>query len=127
MRTFLFSNIFLSIIWEFHMFYPSGTYFPVLPCDPPPQKRRKKRQEGRKEGKIKEIYTKSNCPYTHWSMIKRPVSSPLKKTESLPTPTPSRSHQLKSYTSTSLSEYLEVLFNGFLSRQFLLGHRGVCL
>ena len=31
---------------------------------------------------------KSNlcCPYTHWSMVKLPVASPLKKTESFPTP-----------------------------------------
>ena len=31
---------------------------------------------------LEEIETKSNlcCPYTHWSMVKLPVASPLKRT-----------------------------------------------
>jgi hypothetical protein len=41
-----------------------------------------------KKQKTKNTYTKSNvcCPYTHWSMVKLPMASPLKKPENLPQP-----------------------------------------
>ena len=59
-------------------------------------------------------------------MVKLLVASPAKKTE--PTSMPPRAQPLtpeavtvKSYTSGSPSQFLRVLFNGFLSRLFLLG------
>ena len=53
-------------------------------------------KEGAGLRKKEEKNTKSNlcCPYTHWSMVKLPVASPLKKTESFPTHILDRSHQL---------------------------------
>jgi hypothetical protein len=34
------------------------------------------------------------CLYTHWSKVKLPVASPIKKTYSFPTCTPNRNHHL---------------------------------
>lgn len=71
-----------------------------------------------------EKYTKSNlcCLWTHQSMVKLPVASPLKITESLLTPSPhQKPSTVESYTSTSLPQFLRVFFNSFLSRLFLFG------
>lgn len=81
------NKIFLLSHWEFHIMHPGHIHFPVLPGSSPalvtfPQ--------------IKEEEKRSNLchPYTHWNMIKFPVSRPLKKIESFPTLIPTRSHQL---------------------------------
>ena len=84
-----FPNIlFLLIRWEFHIIFPYHTHFPILPCPPSHPCALPRKQTSKP--------TKSNlcCPYTHWSMVKLPVASPLKKTEFFPTPIPTRSHQL---------------------------------
>jgi hypothetical protein len=63
--------------------------FPVLPGPLHPVTSPKTKGE--------EKLTKSNlcCPYTHWSMVKLPVASPLKRTEcDHPLLAPTRSHQL---------------------------------
>jgi hypothetical protein len=93
---------FLLIIWEFYIMNPSHIHFPVFPvllahfCDLPPDKEESK---------------SSLCfPYSHWSMVKLPVASPL-KSESFLITTPTRSPQLWStaYTSASLSQVLSFL------------------
>ena len=75
--------------------HPNPIHFTVLqdPPTPPlvnslPYATSPKRRSKRK------IYTKSNSnrPYTHWSMVKLPVTSLLKKTDSFPNPNPTRSH-----------------------------------
>jgi hypothetical protein len=57
-------------------------------------------EEEEEEDKEEEKQNKQNqnqvqlcCQYTHWSMIKLPMVSPLKKTVSFPTQIPARSHQ----------------------------------
>lgn len=80
--------------------YPDHIHFTIFP-DPPRSYDFPKEKKKRK--------TKSNlcCPYTNWSM-----ASPLKKTESFPTPTLSEAMN----SSASLLQFLRVLFNGILSR-----------
>ena len=84
---------------------------------------RLKQEDAQEKRKQEQEENKSNmhCPYTHWSMVKLPVASPLKKTESFPTCTPPKPSIVESYTSASLSQFLRVLFDGFLSRLLLLG------
>lgn len=62
------------------------------------------------------------CPYSHWSMVKLPVSIPLKENESFPNLHPCQKLSLvESYTLASLSQILRVLFGGFLSKLLFLG------
>ena len=71
--------------------------------------------------KEKKTYTKSNlcCPHTLWSMLKLSVDCPLTViiTESFPTHpiSPQKPLNVKSYSLTSLSQFLRTLFNSFLS------------
>ena len=73
--------IFLWIIWEFHIvylitltFYPFHFCAPIVMVSPLKRKIKKKRT------------TQSNlcCPYNHWTVVKLPVPSILKKSESGP-------------------------------------------
>lgn len=74
--------------------------------------------------KKKKAHTKSSlcCPYTYPSMFKLTIASCSKMSAFLPSPTHthSRSHQLKSCTSVSVSPFLRTLFDGFLSALFFL-------
>lgn len=80
----------LLIMWEFNTMHPKNTCFPFLldppshPCASPPKEKQNRQTKS----------TKSNlsCLYTHWSMAKVPVASPLIKTESPMSHI--RSHQL---------------------------------
>lgn len=69
------------------------THFLVLPgrapnpCDLPRTKKRRRKK------KTKQAPTNLHCLYIHWNMVKAPVVSPLKKMESIPTCTPTRSHR----------------------------------
>lgn len=54
-------------------------------------------------------------------MIKLAVVIPLEKTESFPTPTHQKISVVESYTSAILSQFLRVLFDGFLFRLLFLG------
>lgn len=82
-----FNIIFLLIVWEFHIVHPYHIHFLILPSLPPtnpydlPQEKEEQKEE---KGKKSHIFV------AHWSMVKLPVASPLKKTESSPT----ESHQL---------------------------------
>lgn len=68
------------------------------------------------------------CSYSHWSVVKLPVSSFLEKTES--SPAPPAPHQssfiLETYTSASLSRFSGVLLGGFLARLLLWDGAGGC-
>ena len=61
------------------------------------------------------------CPYIHWSMIKLLVTSPVKKLS----PSPYTPHQkpsvVENYTSASLSQFLRILADDFLSSLLLWG------
>lgn len=76
--------------------------------------------------KKKKAHTKPSlcCPYTYSSMVKLTIASCSKVSVFFPNPTHphSRSHQLKSYTSVSVSPFLRTLFDGFLSALFLSFH-----
>jgi hypothetical protein len=58
-------------------------------------------------------------------MVKLQVTSSLKITESFPTWTapPQKPSVVESYTSVSLSQFLRVLFDDFLSQLLLLGQQ----
>lgn len=75
---------------------PDHIHLPIFPCPshPPPLPPTPKE----KKEKMSRPMCVAHIP-THWSMVKLPVASLLKKTESFPTPTPDRSHQLRRATS----------------------------
>jgi hypothetical protein len=78
------------------------------------------KKKNKKEKKKKKINSGFYCPSTHSSMLKLPVASPLKKM-SLPHMYPyKKPSTMESYSSESLSQFLRVLFGGFLSRLLLL-------
>lgn len=72
------------------------------------------KKKNKKEKKKKKINSGFYCPSTHSSMLKLPVASPLKKM-SLPHMYPyKKPSTMESYSSESLSQFLRVLFGGFL-------------
>ena len=82
--------------------HPNHIHLPVFPGPTPlplwpPSSQNKKQKKTKKKiyKRNKKKYRPSLCcPYTHWNMVKLPVASPLQKSESFSTHTPTRSQQL---------------------------------
>jgi len=104
--------IFLFIIWEFHTmhldytcspFLPSSssTLAPNSPSKQPNQPTKRQTHKNQQKQTNKQKTTKCNlcCFYTHWNIVKLPVASPLKNTESFPSPL--EAITVKSFTSAS--------------------------
>jgi len=111
--------IFVLITLDFHIMQPDHTHLSVLPGPPTPpsssltplQRKRWRRTRGRRRGKEDEDEEeggeggrgggrkgrrmrmrrsqRSCCPYTHWTIVKLPVASPLKTTGFFPAHGPS--------------------------------------
>ena len=79
----------LLIIWEFHSTRPYYSLFQFFqgpschPCTAPNRNKNKNKNKNKTPYQVQFC-----CPYTQWSMVKLPVTSPLKKPEPFPTPHP---------------------------------------
>lgn len=128
-------NILIDYFENSH-YAPQLHSFPCLPrpapvCDTPHRRRRRKKKEkeggrrgtGRRKKRWRMKKKKSEICVTHiiteaWSKL--PVTSPLKKMESLPQSHPCQMPSVvERYTSPSLTQFLGALFNDFLSRMLL--------
>jgi hypothetical protein len=95
----------LSILWELHLMYPDNTHFPGPAFLPP--------SLWSPVQKIKIKKSKLCYLYTHWDIVKPPVSCLFSKTELFPSCTPTRSNRLWRATYSTLITLFNWLFNSF--------------
>lgn len=87
----LFGCFVYCILFTFSSPSPQIHCHPSPPCYLPKRKKKKKGQDKTRKARVK---SKVWCLCTHKTMVKLPVTSPFKKTESFPAHNPARRHQL---------------------------------